>query len=331
MAARMRGVTGVLGLVGVLGAVVVGVGACAPGGAAAGGTGTGGGAGAAVPSVAPFTAPATPEIFASGAISTTAPEFSISLSSDMRTAYFNRASEDRRFLTIMKAVLGPQGWTNADAVIFDTQFSNVDPFVTADGKRLYFSSNRPTAEADTVLDFNTWYMEKAGDGWSDPRTLPGVNSPGIDLYVTIDRAGTMYFSSNYTRVMRIYSSRLVNGAYQQPLLVDFVGNNEIGGGNPAIHPDGDMLVFVTGGDSADLYLTCLKNGKWTVPARIGNGVNSDLTDFAPSFTHDGKTFFFTSERPGLAPARTDGSRPPGDIYYVSAASLRSQCAAAPSR
>jgi Tol biopolymer transport system component len=79
-----------------------------------------------------------------------------------------------------------------------------------------------------------------------------------------------------------------------------------------------VLVFVADGPAslggADLYASRLVDGAWTAPVNLA-AANSPFADFAPSITADGRYLFFTSERPGIAPAPSEG-RPPGDIYQI---------------
>ena len=112
-----------------------------------------------------------PERFAEGVITTAAPEFAITFTPDGRTAYFNRASTDRRTLSIMVSRLAGADWQQPLLAGFSGKHRDVDPFVTPDGNRLYFSSDRPTSPSDNEPDFNTWYMDAKDGDWSEPRTF----------------------------------------------------------------------------------------------------------------------------------------------------------------
>jgi WD40-like Beta Propeller Repeat len=70
-----------------------------------------------------------------------------------------------------------------------------DPFMTADGKRLYFISTRYDPKLD---EFDIWYVDRAPDGrWLEPQRLPEpVNSPGSELLPRATAAGRIYFGSN---------------------------------------------------------------------------------------------------------------------------------------
>jgi outer membrane protein OmpA-like peptidoglycan-associated protein/Tol biopolymer transport system component len=74
-------------------------------------------------------------------------------------------------------------------------------------------------------------------------------------------------------------------------------------GAHTISPDGKYLIFTScmrpdGMGSCDLYLSVLKNGKWTEPENMGPGFNSSSWDSQPVFGLDGTSIYFASARPG---------------------------------
>ena len=92
--------------------------------------------------------PRGPEIFARGIVSTEAPEFAVTFTPDGREGFFNRASADRQRLAIMITTRTPAGaWSAPVVAAFSGTFRDIDPFVTPDGRRLYFSSDRPRGAA----------------------------------------------------------------------------------------------------------------------------------------------------------------------------------------
>jgi dipeptidyl aminopeptidase/acylaminoacyl peptidase len=269
-----------------------------------------------------------PQIFAPGAISTADPEFAISFSADGRTAYFDRANADRSKLAILSSSFTAGAWQPASPVSFSTgEFRDVDPFVFGD--RLYFSSTRPRPGSPDT-DFDTWYVERRGAAWSDPIHFDGAPSgPGTQVFVTVARDGTLYFQSDATGGGDLYRSSPVTTAsgtasYPSASPIDSLSTPK-SESNPAISPDGTLLIFVSDRDGglggADLYASRLSNNTWSPATNLGPLINSPLADFAPAFSPDGRYLFFTSERPGIAPAPASG-RPPGDIYQLDVSALR---------
>lgn len=70
-----------------------------------------------------------------------------------------------------------------------------DPFITPDGRRLYYISSR---HAPAKEDFDIWYVERTIDGeWGEPQRLPApVNSPAAELLPRTDADGRLYFGSD---------------------------------------------------------------------------------------------------------------------------------------
>jgi Tol biopolymer transport system component len=270
---------------------------------------------------------AAPELFAPGIVSTEAPEFAVAFSPDGREVYFNRATADRSSFPIFRSTLRGSTWSPPEPVPFAPDGRNPDPFVTSDGTRLYFSSNRPKAGSGAPGDFDLWYVERQGSGWGPAGNVgPPVNSVATDVFASLTRDGTMYFGSDRNGRSEIFRSRRTGGGFGEPeRLPDAI--NAGGAGNPAISADERWLVFVAtrpgGLGEADLYVSERRNGRWTEARNLGARVNSPQADFAPAFGPDGRRLYFTSERPGIVQA-TSGGRPPGDIYWIdrSAAGIR---------
>jgi outer membrane protein OmpA-like peptidoglycan-associated protein len=72
-------------------------------------------------------------------------------------------------------------------------FSVACPFISADGNRLYFASDRPGGYGETDI----WYCRRTTDGWSKPINMgPKVNTFGKEKYPFEDKEGNVYFSSD---------------------------------------------------------------------------------------------------------------------------------------
>lgn len=263
-----------------------------------------------------------PVILGRGSISTELPEFAVSFTPDGSTIYFNRTDEERSRLTIMVSSLEADGtWSTAEPASFSGESFDVDPFVTPDGTRLYFSSNRITTPGDTVRDFNTWFVDLDEGDATEARLLPPpFNTEATEVFVSATRDGVLYFSSNRDGVSRTYRAEETT-AGPSINLVPIEMNLAGGVGNPLVSPDERFLLFVAetpeGAGAADIHVSYRTDGEWTPAEMLRGGVNSPFTDFAPALSPDGEYLYFTSERPGIAAGVEDGVRPPGDIYRVS--------------
>lgn len=262
------------------------------------------------------------ELFAPDVISTEAPEFATTFTPDGRTIYFNRASDDRAELRIMVAERGETAWDAPRVAAFSGTHRDVDPFVTPDGGRILFSSDRPPSPGGTAGGFDLWVVERDGAEWSEPRRLvDGVNTGASEIFASMSRDGRLVFGSTRDGPMRVYEARGRDGSWGEPRALRF--GAETRGGNPAISPDGRTLLFVLEreGSGAELFSACREGDRWSAPRRLPRPVNSEHADFAPAFGPEGVWIYFTSERPGIVGPQPAEVRPPGDLYRVRQADL----------
>jgi hypothetical protein len=207
-------------------------------------------------------------------------------------------------------------------VPFTGVYRDVDPFVTADGRRLFYSSNRPGPGETEPGDFDIWVVERDAPGtWSEPRNLGSpVNTGATEIYSTLARNGNLYFGSDRGGEDAIYCSRLVDGGYAEPERLVFGDLTKSSGSNLAIAPDESFLVFTSeredGHGGSDLYVSFQSDGAWNLPRNLGAPVSSPFADFAPWISWGGTYLFWTSERPGVVPEGTVKGRPPGDLYRI---------------
>ncbi|MGI8919885.1 MAG: hypothetical protein ACR2H6_14935 [Pyrinomonadaceae bacterium] len=59
---------------------------------------------------------------------------------------------------------------NPEVVPFSGLYSDFDPFVTPDGSKLFFVSDRPVANGRRG-NADIWVMNKTAAGWGEPRNL----------------------------------------------------------------------------------------------------------------------------------------------------------------
>lgn len=272
-----------------------------------------------------------PTLFAPGAVSTAAPEFSLALWNDGASALFVRASDARDRFTLLAAELDRGRWRLTPPPPTLTAAAYIDPFITADGRRLCLTSARSDVVDDPPhADFDLWLATRRGAGWSEPARLSMVvNSTKSEVYCSLSAEGDLYFASDRDGPMRVFVAESDGrGGWRHARQLPLRVAADVAAINPLISASGRVLVFAAalpdtlGG--LDLYVAERQGeaSDWSVPRNLGSAVNSAYADFAPAWGPGERDLYFTSERPGLAPARTDGRRPPGDIYRVPTAPLR---------
>jgi Tol biopolymer transport system component len=270
--------------------------------------------------------PARPALVEPGVVSTALPEFAITIAPDGRELYFDRASADRSSLTIMMTEKTTAGWSAPRVAPFSGTYRDVDPFISPDGRRLYFSSDRPRTTS-RARSLGTWYVERTGAGWSAPID-PGepLNSDSLNVFVSQSRNGVLLFSSRRDGHMRVYASRPEGARWAVPTPVSF-GTITEGVSNAVISPSGRFVVLVMDvpNRGSDLFVSCRAGTGWSEPGPLVEGVNSRYADLAPAIDAAETTLYFTSERPGIVGPQADSVRPPGDIYHVSLAAAGVRC------
>lgn len=258
----------------------------------------------------------TVALFARDRVSSVDPEFAISFTPDGRTAYFNRTSADRSSFQLLTSILTRQGWSAPEPAPFSGSGRDIDPFVTPEGDRIYFSSDRPRAGAPAG-SFSVWYSDRTPSGWSPPVDPgPPFNSDSSDVFVSAAQDGTTVFSSTRAGSRRIYETRAAATGWTEPTVIRF-GSVE-GGSNPLISPDGSFIVFAMEGPIGgfDFFVSCRDGaGSWGAPALLPEPINSPFAEMAPALHPDG-SLLFTSERPGILGPVPAGIRPAGDVYQT---------------
>ena len=127
----------------------------------------------------------TAALFAPGVVSTD-DAFASSFAPDGRTVYFTKADRDRTRLRVMRSRWVDGAWTTPEALPFsDVAPRAMDPFVSPDGRRLYFTAARrlSAARGEPQDDWDTWVADLAPDGTvGAPRNLgPEVNGPEVEF------------------------------------------------------------------------------------------------------------------------------------------------------
>ena len=148
-----------------------------------------------------------------------------SFSPDGNTIYFTRNNYDRKVkvdstdisrLKIYQAQWNGEKWVNVQELPFNSDyFDTAFPSVTPDGKRMYFSSNRPGGYGQSDI----WYVDIHSDGtFGKPVHLgPEINTEGREDYPYFTD-NTLYFSSDGWMGLGgrdIFASKFVDGKFSR--------------------------------------------------------------------------------------------------------------------
>jgi hypothetical protein len=244
----------------------------------------------------------TPEVFAPGIVSLDNQlEFNIAFTPDGKEIYFTVTSGNQA--SILFTEVENDRWTEPELASFSREYANVSPFISGDGQKLYFVSDRPPDAASSRNDRNIWVAERTQEGWSEPKYLREPVDSLFDEYTPfIAGDGALYFLSNrpggYGR-LDIYVSRLIGEEYSTAELLGEPINTRYSDEGVAISPDGHLMVFASNRPgthgNVDLYISQRdENGSWQEPQNLGDEINDAGPQYAPRFSLDGNYFFFFS-------------------------------------
>ncbi len=249
--------------------------------------------------------PKSPELLPASWINSGYSERDFALSPDGTELFFTLQLPEGSFQTILYSRKDRKGtWTKPELAPFAGNFSDLEPAFSYDGKRLYFSSNRPLSGND-IKDFDIWMSDKENGVWGAPKNLgPIINTAADEFYPSITRNGNLYFTAAYkTGIGKedIYVSRLDNGIYLQPVPLDTAINSKSYEFNAFVSPEEDYILFTGYGrkddkGKGDLYLSIKDNSGHWLPAKNLVFLNSNKIDYCPFVSFDKKIMFFTSGR-----------------------------------
>jgi hypothetical protein len=257
-----------------------------------------------------------PELVGPGVISTDGGEIFPALSPDGMTLYFNTHDRNWSNHTLVVSVYGDGGWSEPTVLPFSGQgFNDRAPRLSADGSRLYFSSDRPLSGGGSG-NFNIWAVERTAEGgWGEPRPLPEpINTPNDEYHAVLTADGTIFFAGRewpggHGR-SDIYRARPEGEGWSRPENLGAPINDELSQPDVYVSPDGRLMILVItdhpdgyGGD--DLYVSHFGDGAWSEPRNLGPAVNSAEYEYGPTVSPDGRYLYFSSHRRGL-----------GDIYRI---------------
>jgi len=254
-----------------------------------------------------------PEVFASGVVST-GHEFGITFTPDGKEAYFSRATA-KQPIHIFHTRFVDGIWQVPEKIsLSGNSWSDLDPFISPDGKHLFFISTRPVHDGEnTKKNMDLWVADRSGAEWGSPRWIENVNSEGKEGSPSVTRDGTLYFFSdrqNNPNKNALYESKFLDGHYTVPVLLPATINSGTSDTSPFVSPDGKVLLFYStrpgGLGKADLYVSFRKHGKWTAAVNLGPVVNSSDSNYNPAVSPNGKQFFFGRN---------------GNIYVVAVAAI----------
>jgi Tol biopolymer transport system component len=250
----------------------------------------------------------TPEVFAPGLISKKdRSEFGSVFNKEATEFYYGVDVNGRSEIRYTK--LQGVTWGKPQTLLSHDKYSCNDPFLSPDGNRLYFISNKALLGDGVKEDYDIWYIKREGNRWN-PKMInagPNINSKKNEYYCSFSNNGNLYFASNLLTAenkphdFNIYVSKFVNGSYQKAIPLTDLINTKAYEADVFVAPDESYIIFCSirkeGFGKGDLYI-CFKDngGNWSKAKNMGALVNTEGHELCPFVSKDGEYFFFTSNQ-----------------------------------
>lgn len=236
------------------------------------------------------------------------------ISPDETEAYFSIQSPNQDLSQIV--CVKNKKWKKAYLLPFCDNYSYLEPFLSNDGNRLYFASDRPKSDSElNKSDFDIWYVERKSKNseWSKPINMGSkVNSELDEFYPSISDNGNLYFtmvSESGLGKDDIWLCKWNGTEYTKPIMLSKSINSEGYEFNAFISGDENFLIFTKydaqdGFGSGDLYIS-RKNeiGEWKVAENMGEPINTKYMEYCPFYENATETLYFTSKRSKLSPQK----------------------------
>lgn len=191
-------------------------------------------------------------------------------------------------------------WSDPSVLPFNSDVSDLDHCLSADGTRMFWRSWRLLPEETEERPWSyLWWAEQGEDGWSDARLLKCEGENLRTGYPAIGRSGALYYTARG-------NGGKVSIMRARPSGTDFAEPEEIikgmaAGGDMCVAPDESLLVITCKGEPenlgrGDLFVSFRnEDGSWTALQHAGELVNTageDINTHCPMITPDGAYLFY---------------------------------------
>lgn len=177
------------------------------------------------------------------------------------------------------------------------------PYITPDGKRVFFLSRRPLSPGGPSADReNIWTAPRKGDSWGEPEYLgDAINALQVHWQVSTDLAGNLYFGGQDPEgktMGDIFVARPEGGRYSKPEKLGPAVSSADHEHSPTIAPDGSYIIFSRASQQRvqlGLFISFkTKDGRWGDAICLNEVIGCTTASQCTSLTPDGKYLFYIS-------------------------------------
>ncbi len=184
------------------------------------------------------------------------------------------------------------------------------PLITADASMMLFTSRRPVSKHEILKQKDLIYHSNFD--FKTMEWLDGIPfSKKINASFKNNRAAAISNDGQQMLIIRedgdgngdIYETHLSGWEWSEPVSLGPPINTIYDESSASITPDGKIIFFVSnrpdGLGGYDIWYCAKKdNGKWGPAVNLGDPINSKYDEVSVFFHPDGKTLFFSSNKPG---------------------------------
>lgn len=191
-------------------------------------------------------------------------------------------------------------WKSPEVLFPGSHYNDMYPFISYNGKELFFQSNRPTKDPTLKNKYNIWVSKRNENGWGEPEPLPQpINGRGDVSGPSMSKSGEFLFTLMSGKPEDgIYKSIYKDGIFSEPERLSENINVKEGSFDGVVSPDGSYyLVNVYGREDSfgetDIYVSFKENNdSWTPLINLGKSINTKLNEGGVSISPDGEYLFF---------------------------------------
>ncbi len=190
----------------------------------------------------------------------------------------------------------------------NTIYEEYNPFISADGKQLVFTSRRKGNVGGFIADLGIYTADIYSSFWRDTIWTKAkgaggmVNTEWDEEAVGLSATGDLVFIyfDNAEFYGDVGASMLKGKMWQRPAMMPTNLNSKSLEGGVTLSLDGTTMIFssdVKGSlGETDLYMIKKeKNGEWSTAVNLGSTINTKYAEDYPYLTIDGKSLYFASK------------------------------------
>jgi predicted alpha/beta superfamily hydrolase len=232
--------------------------------------------------------------------------FNVSFSPDMKELFFSHykgtpeCPHPEYEICYFRQVGGI--WYGPEIAFFSGKYSDVDVTFSPDGKKLFFTSDRPHPKS---ADMDIYYLEKKEKRWSQPIYAgTEVNTIHNEVHAVLSSKGNLFFASNRPGGFGdkdLYRAEWIGGKFTNVTNLGPEVNSAYLDSDCFIVQDESYIVFDSirpeDGGQPQIYVSFQTgDNQWTKAVNIGEMVNTKDGSSAPTLSPDGKYLFFKRRR-----------------------------------